>query len=182
MTQLVMFLAGSIPLLVLSRASLRLPGSHGFYRFFAWESILGLLVHNIGGWFRDPLSAPQLVSWLLLGISALLVLHALIMLRRYGGVGHERNGRGLIGVERTTRLVKRGIYRYIRHPLYSSLLWLAWGAFLKSPSWLGGLLALSATGSLLATARTEEMENLRLFGEAYREYMRRTKMFVPFLI
>lgn len=65
--------------------------------------------------------------------------------------------------------------------MYSSLLFLAWGIFFKAPSWLGGLLALAATLFLVATSRVEEAENLRFFGEAYREYMKQTKMFIPFL-
>jgi protein-S-isoprenylcysteine O-methyltransferase Ste14 len=83
--------------------------------------------------------------------------------------------------EKTTTLVTTGVYCYIRHPLYSSLLFLAWGIFFKTPSWLGGLLALTATLCLAATARVEEAENLRFFGDAYRKYMKQTKMFIPFL-
>ena len=55
-SQLVLFLAGSGCLLYLSRASLRAPRSHGFYRFFAWESILALFLLNVTAWFRDPFS------------------------------------------------------------------------------------------------------------------------------
>ncbi len=39
-TQLI--LAGSLLVAWLSRRPLRHPGSHGFYRFFAWEGILVL--------------------------------------------------------------------------------------------------------------------------------------------
>jgi protein-S-isoprenylcysteine O-methyltransferase Ste14 len=59
---------------------------------------------------------------------------------------------------------------------------LAWGVFLKHPTWGGGGVALSASALLLATARVEEKENLRYFGEAYRAYMERTKRFLPFLL
>ena len=87
----------------------------------------------------------------------------------------------LLGIEKTTRLVTTGVFRYIRHPLYCSLLLLAWGAFFKDPSWVGGCLALAATAFLVATARAEEAENIRYFGAAYQAYMRHTKMFLPFL-
>ncbi len=86
-----------------------------------------------------------------------------------------------MGIEKTTELVTTGAYRYTRHPIYSSLLFLAWGVFFKRPSWVGGLLASSATLFLLATAKAEESENLGYFGPAYSEYMKRTKMFIPFL-
>ena len=74
-----------------------------------------------------------------------------------------------------------GLYKYIRHPLYSSLLFLTWGAFLKSPSWLGSGLVAVAMVCLVATARVEEAENIEYFGPVYQEYMKHTKMFVPFV-
>ena len=86
----------------------------------------------------------------------------------------------LVGIEKTTRLVTTGIFKYIRHPLYSSLLLLAWGVFFKNPSWAACGLAVGATAFLLATARTEEAENVRYFGSAYQAYMRQTKMFIPY--
>jgi len=45
----------------------------------------------------------------------------------------------------------------------------------------GGVLAAVVTFFLVRTARVEEAENIRFFGPAYEEYMKRTKMFVPFL-
>jgi protein-S-isoprenylcysteine O-methyltransferase Ste14 len=65
--------------------------------------------------------------------------------------------------------------------MYSSLLFLAWGIFFKAPHWPGGLLALAATLFLVFTARADEAEDIRFFGQAYLDYMKRTKRFVPFL-
>jgi protein-S-isoprenylcysteine O-methyltransferase Ste14 len=87
----------------------------------------------------------------------------------------------MLQFEKTTTLVTVGAYRYIRHPLYSSLLSLTWGVFFKSPFWLGGILALLASCFLVATAKMEESENIRFFGAPYQAYMKQTKMFVPFL-
>jgi len=84
--------------------------------------------------------------------------------------------------EKTTTLVTTGIYHYIRHPLYSSLLLLSWGAFFKSPTLLAGDLAAAASLCLYLTARADEVECLRFFGERYREYMKTTKRFIPFLL
>jgi protein-S-isoprenylcysteine O-methyltransferase Ste14 len=86
-----------------------------------------------------------------------------------------------VSIEKTTQLVMAGIYRYIRHPICSSLLFLAWGVCFKHPAWLPLGLAVIATCCLIMTARKEEAENLRYFGTSYQDYMKRTKMFVPFL-
>jgi len=83
--------------------------------------------------------------------------------------------------EKTTELVKEGAYHYIRHPLYSSLLFLAWGMFFKSPFVGSAIAAITATAFLVATARADEAECVRYFGPPYEAYMKQTKMFIPFL-
>ena len=86
----------------------------------------------------------------------------------------------LIGIEKTTELVTTGAYRYIRHPMYSSFLFVAWGVFFKHYSWLSVLMAGITTSFAVMTVKREEAENIRYFGDAYRIYMKRTKMFIPF--
>jgi protein-S-isoprenylcysteine O-methyltransferase Ste14 len=78
--------------------------------------------------------------------------------------------------------VTSGIFRYIRHPMYSSLIFLDWGLFFKKTSWLTGNVALVACVLLVMTALAEERENTRYFGANYLEYMKRTRRFLPFLI
>lgn len=84
-------------------------------------------------------------------------------------------------MEKTSRLVTTGVYRYVRHPLYSSLLFLGWGMAFKFPSWLDAGLALLCTFFLIATARIEERENVAYFEDEYVEYIGRSKMFIPFV-
>ncbi len=181
MLQLIIFLIASAGLVYVSRASLRQPGAHGFYRFWAWEVILALVLLNAAGWFRDPFSWHQIISWMLLVIAIIPLVLGVHLLRTARRAERERSDAALLGFEKTAELVTAGVYRYIRHPMYSSLLFLAWGAFFKAPSWPGVALALAATGFLAATAKIEERENLRFFGPAYKTYMERTKRFVPFI-
>ena len=182
MYQLVAFVVFSVPIIHVSRASLRAPGSHGFYRFFAWEFILALVLLNIAVWFQDPFTWHQVISWVLLIVSFVpLVLGVRTLTTRGKRVERREGDASLLAFEKTSTLVTTGIYHYIRHPLYCSLMILAWGVFFKSPSWLGGLLVLGATLALIATAKADEAECTRFFGPAYQEYMRQTRMFVPFL-
>ncbi len=174
------FLILSISLVYISRASLLVPRSHGFYRFFAWECILGLFLLNVDAWFHNPFSLTQLFSWLFLSVSAFLVLHSVYLLHHFGSLDSERQDVPLIGIEKTTRLVTKGAYRYIRHPLYSSLLFLAWGIFFKDSMLASAILAIAATLFLVATAKADEVASLRFFGPSYQEYIERTKMFIPF--
>lgn len=177
----VAFVVVTSGLAYVSRASILAPRSHGFYRFLAWEAIVVLILLNIESWFRSPFSWNQVISWCLLTASLFLVVHAVYMLRVMGKPDGQRDDPSLVGLEKTTMLVNSGAYRYVRHPMYSSLLFLAWGVFFKRPSWLGGLLAVTSTLLLVATARIEEAEDILFFGPDYEAYRKQTKMFIPFV-
>jgi protein-S-isoprenylcysteine O-methyltransferase Ste14 len=167
------FILVSAGLVALSWRPLKDPRSHGFYRFFGFEAITALVLLNADRWFSDPFSAIQIPSWFLLLLSLFLAVHGFFLLR---SLGHPSGG-----IENTRTLVRQGAYRYIRHPLYASLLSLAWGACLKGPSLPSIVLALVATAALILTAGAEERECTAKFGEEYRAYMSRTKRFIPFL-
>ena len=182
MWKIILLVISTLLLAYISRASLRVPRSHGFYRFFAWEAILGLFLLNVDFWFRDPFAWYQIIAWTLLFVSLVPLGFGVHSLRTRGRPTIQRESDpSLLSFEKTTQLVKTGIYHYIRHPLYSSLLLLAWGIFFKLPSLLGGILVICATVFLILTAKADEMECIRFFGLQYREYMIRTRMFIPFL-
>ena len=181
MVKVFAFIVLSTGLIYISRGSFRTPRSHGFYRFFAWEFILALFLLNVDAWFRNPFSLNQIAAWFLLFISIIPLVFGIRSLAGQGKPGRHRDSEPqLLTFEKTTALVNTGIYRYIRHPLYSSLLLLAWGIFFKVPTRLGALLASVATLFLLATAKADEAECIRFFGPAYESYMKQTKMFLPF--
>ncbi len=182
MNDLTLFLAGSAAIVWLSRKPLRKPGSHGFYRFFAWEAILGLIVMNREVWGTDPYSPHQFTSWLLMMSSIALVVIGIATLKRDGAPGSTRDDGSFYEFEKTTQLVSHGIFGYIRHPMYASLLALAWGAYFQNPSLAGTVVALVASLALWLTATTDEKECLAYFGQEYADYMRRTKRFIPFLL
>ncbi len=115
-------------------------------------------------------------------VSLLFLWQGLSLILRVGKPSTDREDETLLRFEKTSVLVTEGLYRYIRHPLYGSLLFLAWGAFLKHPDWYSECLVVVATIFLIATAKAEETECIRHFGSPYVEYMSRTKMFVPYLI
>lgn len=182
MLEATVFIIATAALIYISRASLRAPTSHGFYRFFAWELMLVLVVLNLDGWYNDPGTLDQTISGVLMGISLVLVIVGYQSLRQLGKLDENRDEEPLLVFEKTTELVTSGIFRYIRHPMYSSLIFLDWGLFFKKISWLTGNVALAACALLVFTALAEEKENLRYFGTRYQEYMKRSKRFLPFLL
>jgi len=182
----IVFVTVTLALALVSLNSLLKPGvrgfAHGFYRFFAWECMLGLFVLNMRVWYDAPYSPRQIVSGVLFFFSLLLVLSSVALLQRVGKPDAKRDDVPMLAFEKTTTLVTKGIYRYIRHPMYVSLLLLCWGLFFKQPSLAGSVLAVIASIFLMVTSRVEEKENICYFGEAYHAYMKRTKMFVPFIL
>jgi protein-S-isoprenylcysteine O-methyltransferase Ste14 len=175
------FAVASVPILLLSWRSLGHPTSHGFVRFFAFEAVLALFVLNAPHWFARPLAARQIVSWILLSVSVVLVVWGATLLHRHGQSQPAPEGSPLYRWENTSALVTRGVYRFIRHPMYASLLFGVWGALFKSVTAATVLLAVLATGALVRLAKVEEAENVARFGQAYRAYCARTRRFVPFV-
>ena len=180
--RLALFFVGSAAVLRLSWRPLRDPHSHGFYRLFAFELLLGLVLLNAPVWFRDPFSTRQWASWLLGLASIALAIEGFRLLRMIGRPAATSEPGTNLAFENTTALVTVGAYRFIRHPMYASLLALVGCAYLKDPVAAGSvLLALGAAGFLIATALVEERENVARFGASYAEYMKHTRRFVPFV-
>lgn len=154
--------------------SIREKRYHGIARFFSFESIYILILLNYRMWFREPFSGNQIFSWIFLissiypGIAGYLLL--------------QNRGKPDKSIERTTELVKSGLYKYIRHPLYCSLLLFGTGVMLKDPGVFQIVLGIINALAIFLTARIEEKEMIMKFGQSYKEYMHETKMFIPWIL
>jgi protein-S-isoprenylcysteine O-methyltransferase Ste14 len=84
------------------------------------------------------------------------------------------------GVLRHQAVVDHGLYRYIRHPIYTGDLLLLTGLELALNSWLVLGVILLAPVVFKKAVGEEQMLAQSLPG--YGEYCRRTKRFVPFLV
>ena len=171
MVRLWIFLLCSLVTVVFSWPWLRSVGSHGFWRFLAFECLYGLVLLQTEVWFSEPFSAHQVISWVFLGGSLVLAIHGFTLLLKIG--------KPVENIEQTTVLITVGAYRYIRHPLYCSLLLGALGVLCKSFTVLTAFLTLASCACIIATAVFEERENLERFGPAYASYRERTWMFIP---
>jgi protein-S-isoprenylcysteine O-methyltransferase Ste14 len=147
---------------------------HGIARFFAFESVFILVLLNYKVWFIDPFSLFQILSWILLVLSIYVVITGYLLLKRDGKPDNN--------FENTSMLVKSGIYGYIRHPLYLSIFLLGTGVVLKDPGPLQIFLGFINLIAVFITARIEENEMISKFGNEYRDYIKETKMFIPFIL
>jgi protein-S-isoprenylcysteine O-methyltransferase Ste14 len=173
--EIVVLAIGTIGLLIFTwRFSVRAGRYHGLYRFFAFESILVLCLLNWRFWFVDAFSWHQIVSWIFLCGSVIPAVAGFRLLKVAGLPDGQ--------FENTTRLVKVGAYKYIRHPLYASLMLLGIGICFKELSWVGSVCAAIDVAAIVGTARREEKEMVAKFGEEYLAYMKETKMFIPYVL
>ena len=79
-------------------------------------------------------------------------------------------------------LVTGGIYRHIRHPMYSAFWLLALAQALLLPNWIAGPAGLVGFGFLFfSRIGPEERLMEAAFGDEYRAYVARTKRIVPFV-
>jgi len=78
------------------------------------------------------------------------------------------------------RLITQGIYRRVRHPMYTALLLYGIAHALVIPNWVAGPSNLVAFAVLFALrVRAEERMMREQFGDEYTAYMARTKRLVP---
>ncbi|MCB9112958.1 MAG: isoprenylcysteine carboxylmethyltransferase family protein [Anaerolineales bacterium] len=118
-------------------------------------------------------------SFVMMGIqllSALLLLIALLQTDTLSFVGLRQ----LFEEEKPERLITRGLYKLIRHPLYTFSLMFVW--FTPTMSRNSLTLYVGVTLYLFVGAYFEERKLLREYGEDYAEYKRKTPMMIPGLV
>ena len=79
-------------------------------------------------------------------------------------------------------LVAQGVYRWVRHPMYTSFFALLAACLLLSANWLIGVLGLVYSLLIVERVGHEERMLLDVFDDDYRQYMRRTGRFLPRLV
>jgi protein-S-isoprenylcysteine O-methyltransferase Ste14 len=80
------------------------------------------------------------------------------------------------------RFVVQGIYRWMRHPMYTSFFAVLAADFLLTANWLIGLLGVVYSLVIVERVGHEERILLESFGEEYRQYMQRVGRFFPRLV
>ncbi len=76
-------------------------------------------------------------------------------------------------------LVTSGPYRFVRHPIYTGILFMLVGTSLVYP--LGAVPSAALIAYFVLSARREERDMQQKFPDAYPLYKQRSKMLIPFL-
>jgi protein-S-isoprenylcysteine O-methyltransferase Ste14 len=148
------------------------------YNFVAVISLLPVLILPAVLPDRALYTIP--FPWVLLtlsiqGLSALILLIGLLQTGLWSFIGLEQ----LLAPpdRRPSELVVNGLYRWVRHPLYTAGLIFIW--LTPVMTWNVLALNLGLSAYLYVGALFEERKLLREFGQAYRDYRQRTPMFFP---
>lgn len=138
-----------------------------------WVSPVVYLINPV--WMAwSKIGLPEWVRWLGVGIG---IICALLIYWLFSSIGSGITPTS--ATRQTHRLVTRGIYRWVRHPLYSvgSSMFVAFG--LMADNWFIAALGI-LTFILMAIRLPKEEANLiEKFGDEYREYMKTTGAFLP---
>ncbi len=138
-----------------------------------WLSPLVYLINpNWMNWSKIGL--PESIRWLGVGIGVLCTFGIYWLFSSIGS--------GITPTSATRKehkLVTRGIYRWIRHPLYTigSSFIISFG--MMADNWF--ITAFGILAFILMASRTpkEEANLVEKFGDEYREYMKRTGRYLP---
>ncbi len=96
------------------------------------------------------------------------------------GIGHLAGISQLIEKDGTTsnnRLETGGLYRYVRHPIYTGAILFLWAT--PQLTWNSLALKIAFTLYFIIGGQVEEKKLVEEFGDAYRSYRLRTPMLIP---
>jgi protein-S-isoprenylcysteine O-methyltransferase Ste14 len=138
-----------------------------------WLSPLVYLINP--GWMAwSKIGLPEWIRWLgvLIGVLCTFGIYWLF----------SSIGTGITPTSATRkehRLVTKGPYRWVRHPLYTigSSLFIAFG--MMADNWFIALLGILAFIAMASRTPKEEANLIEKFGDEYREYMKRTGRYFP---
>jgi protein-S-isoprenylcysteine O-methyltransferase Ste14 len=147
--------------------------------FFAWVvialqlAVAGRALPNAGSYTADSSLTAGITGF----VCSAFGIGLAILARGYLGRGSGSANAGGEGAE----LVTTGPYAFVRHPLYSGLLFAILGSAIgQSLLWLLPLIVYAPL--FIRSARHEERLLSEQFPERYRDYMKRTKMLLPFVL
>jgi len=120
------------------------------------------------------ISLPDPVRWLGLGLGG---IGALMMAWTLHSLG--RNLTDTVITRASAYLVTHGPYRWVRHPFYGCAALVMAGVTLLAANGAIGLCSILVIAMLVVRTPKEERHLIDRFGDAYREYQKRTGAFLP---
>src|ERR1700722_3567906 len=91
------------------------------------------------------------------------------------------NWSGNVELKKEHKLITTGVYKYVRHPIYTGVSFMGLGIFIINHSILSLLFVLILFWFFTYKLKKEEILLLKHFPKEYPAYMKRTKALLPFI-
>ena len=143
---------------------------------FGWLWVIAPVAYVLAPRWLDwaRLGMPILLRWIGVGVGALSIVFLAWVHRT---LGKNWNVPGV--VQERQALVTNGPYKWIRHPMYTAFVFIALAYWLISTNWFIALIGLGYCIIVVTKVSVEEDALIEKFGEAYRNYTKRTRRFLP---
>jgi protein-S-isoprenylcysteine O-methyltransferase Ste14 len=143
-------------------------------------SIAGLVVLPVLYLATNLLDFARYTFWQPAGWVGLAAMAGFLILFHLSHKHLARNWSVTLEIRQDHKLVDSGIYKAVRHPMYTSFWLWALAQALLLPNWIAGLSGLASV-ALLYFSRIGEEEKMmhQQFGAAYQDYCNRTNRLFP---
>jgi protein-S-isoprenylcysteine O-methyltransferase Ste14 len=115
----------------------------------------------------------KIIGYLCIGVGTIVAISSLYTL------GTNWNGMQYYQIKKGQKLVTKGFYKYLRHPIYTGALYQIIGYELLTVSWLIIPIVLISFYIAYKHSLLEEKLLTQKFGKDYIYYKRKSKMFIP---
>lgn len=140
-------------------------------------ALLALPDHRDGWFYARILPQSTAAYWIGVGMLVAGLAFSIWARRRLG-----RNWSGTVTLKENHELIRTGPYRWVRHPIYTGLLFGFLGTAVSLCEWRGLAAIALATVALLLKIRLEEDWMIETFGDSYRRYRADVRALVPFVL
>ena len=127
--------------------------------------VLGLTSFNNIMLSRAGIISLQYMSILFFLVGIMLIVSSFISLKLIGKPSK--------GLENTTKMIHKGIFKILRHPLYLGLSLLTIGFLFAYQAYILIIIVLVAVVLFYIASRFEDDYNINKFGSSYKEYMQK---------
>ena len=86
-----------------------------------------------------------------------------------------------VELKKDHKLITKGVYEFVRHPIYTGITFMGIGSIIVDQSILVTLFYLGMVAFLLFKMKKEEKLLLKHFPKEYPAYMKKTKALIPFI-
>jgi protein-S-isoprenylcysteine O-methyltransferase Ste14 len=133
-----------------------------------------------GSWFAETRDSNLPGGALWLRDVALLILVVGLVLRWAAVLTLGKSFSANVAIHATQKILKTGLYRWMRHPSYTGLLLCILAVALHTRNWISLLVIfIPITAVLLYRIHIEEIALREHFGQEYIDYTHQTKQLVP---